>query len=202
MTPKRMNHILIGSLALLCIGGIFILYFANQKLTAIAEETATLSADIEVTKKQIKTYNATRIKVESLGYVDELARKVLPDTQDQSVVVAELSAFAQRNELQVAGIEFIEVAKDTKGTKPKKSSKKDEKSSTPKGVEVLPVLIKFTDAPYDNLLNFLRNAEGNQRKMQITSINLEPDEEQREIMSEVSVALNLYVKAGSSEGKK
>lgn len=194
MTPKRMNIILIGLLAVLILGTLAGLYFANQKMTNLARETSKLSADIEVSKKRIDAYTLTKIKVESLDYVGDLADKVLPESQEQSVVVAELSQFALRSRLTVAGIEFVE--------SPSSNSKSKKKSSAPKGVEVVPIIIKFNDARYDDLLEFLRTIEGNRRKMQVNNINLKPNEDNRSVLSEVSVALNLYVRKAVSQEKK
>lgn len=194
MTPKRMNTILIGILVVLVLltgAGIF---FANKQLTNTANETAKLSADIEVSKKQIDTYGITKIKVDSLDYVGDLANKVLPESQEQSVVVAEISQFAQRSRLTLAGIEFVE--------KPSSRSSKSKKSTVPKGVVVTPIIVKFSGVKYEQLLEFLRTIESNQRKMQVTSINLEPNEEDRSILTEVSVAINLYVKKPDTAAEK
>lgn len=191
MTPKKMKRTLLGVLVLLILstaGGVFI---ANKKLTGIAEETARLSADIEVAKKKSSAYAATKERVASLDYVGDLADKVLPDSQQQSTVVAELSTFATRERLNVKGIEFIEQA-NVKSTK-------DKKTAVPKGVEVVPVVISFTDAPYERLISFMRTVEQNQRKMQVTSINLKPNEDNRSILSEVAVTLNLYVEKATEK---
>lgn len=192
MSPKRMNTALIGLLVFLMLGTIAGIYFANQRLTALAKETSKISADIEVTKEQIDSYTLTKIKIESLDYVGELAEKVLPESQEQSVVVAELSQFANRSRLTVSGIEFIE----------KTSSRGNKKSVVPKGVEVVPIIIKFKDANYENLLEFLKTVEGNRRKMHVNNVNLKPKETDRSVLSEVTVTLNLYVKKAASPEKK
>lgn len=194
MTPKRMHTILLCILGLLIAVTIGGLYFANQRLTSIANETARLSAEIEVSNKQIDTYTLTKIKVDSLDYVGELAGKVLPEDKEQSVVVAELSQFALRANLTVAGIEFADPASSSSGDK--------KKSTIPKGVEVIPIVVKFNNARYEDLLEFLRTVENNRRKMQINNINLQPDEDDRTILSEVSVAINLYAKKPADSEKK
>lgn len=196
MTPRRMNTVLIAILALLVVGAGGFVFFANDSLTKTAQHTSRLMADIEVAEKQIKTYSATKQRVESLGYVNELAAKVLPDSEEQSVVVTELSTFAQREELVVSGIEFVD------SPVAKKSSDKSKKDGTPKDVEVVSVVMKLKEVPYNRLLKFLDSVEGNQRKMQITNLSLKPDEDDREVLTEVSVALNLYVKKAAAEEKK
>lgn len=195
MTPKKLKKILIGALAVLVIAASAGVFFANQRLTAIAEETARMSADIEVAKKKTAAYASAEQQIASLSYVGDLAEKVLPGSQEQSVVVAELSAFATRERLTVSGIEFVEQAKTTKT----KSKDKDKKAAVPKGVEIVPVIVKLSNAPYEDLISFMETVEQNQRKMQITSINLKPDVDQRSVLSEVAVTLNLYVKAAEKK---
>jgi hypothetical protein len=59
---------------------------------------------------------------------------------------------------------------------------------------VVPIVVTFKDANYSSLLDFLRTIETTQRKAQVSSINLTPDTENRAVLSEVVVAINLYVK--------
>lgn len=195
MSPKKMHTYLLGVLVVLVVITLAGLYFANLKLTNLATETSKLSADITVSEKQLDAYELTKFKVDSLDYVGELAERVVPESEEQSVVVAELSQFALRSRLTLAGIEFAEPA-ETNNSKDKK------KSAVPKGVTVVPIIVKFNDARYERLLDFLRTIEGNRRKMQVNNISLKPNEEDRAILSEVTVAMNLYVKKAPSEKKQ
>lgn len=192
MTPKKVNTtllILLVALILASGGGLF---FANRALTNMAQRTSRLSAQIEVSKKQVDLYELTQIKVEALDYVGDLANRVLPEEQDQSVIVAELSQFALRSRLTVAGIEFAEQAQG--------SAKKTK--TVPAGVEIVPMSIKFEGVAYENLLNFLRLVENNQRKMQVNNINLKPNDDNRSELTEVTVSINLYAKKAAAVEKK
>lgn len=191
MTPKRMNRILRGALALLMVIMIAVLYFANKSLTRVAQDTARLKADVVLQEKQLAAYQSTKTTVDSLRDVGSLAAKVLPDQQEQSLTVAELSAFAQRSSLRIKELTFAEPPVEQKGKK-----KDKEKSAIPKGVTVAPVVISFEEnARYDYFLDFLRAVEENRRKMQITNISLTPNEQNRALLEEVSVSINLYVKS-------
>lgn len=188
MTPKKMNKLLIGlislSIALIAVG----LYFANTKLTATAETTAKNKAELEITNAQISSYKITQSKVSSLSYVEELADTVLPAAKDESAIVAELSQFALRSRLSVAEISFAEPATTTKAD-PKA------KSAAPKGVNVVPISVKLkAGAQYNNLLEFLKLVENNRRTMQVTNISITPDEENRAVLSDISIAINLYTR--------
>lgn len=59
----------------------------------------------------------------------------------------------------------------------------------------MPITIKFKEgSKYEYLLEFKTVFETNRRKMQVTNIALVPDEENRSILSEVTVSINLYSK--------
>lgn len=193
MTPKQMHKLLIGVLVLLILATIGGLYIANHRLTNLTKQTSRLSAEIEVSKKQIDIYELTKFKVDSLGYVDELASKVLPQDEEQSVVVAELSQFARRASLQVSGIEFVEA--------PQKSDKDKKKSVVPKSVTAIPITVTFKAAKYEGLLEFLRSVEGNRRKMQVNNIGLKQNEDDGSLL-DVSVSMNLYAKKPAAAAEK
>lgn len=190
MTPRKMNFglkIILGVLFGLTIGG---LYFANSKLTNVATSTSRLKAQVELGNKQIAAYEKTQKKVSALDYVDELAAKVLPADEEQSLVVAELSEFALRSRLSVDQITFASTSAKTP-----KSTSKTTKSAVPKGVLVVPINIKFqAGAKYEYLLDFLKSLENNRRKMQVTNISLTPDLTDRTKLSQVSIDINLYAR--------
>ena len=201
MTPRRMNHVLKITILLLVIvvaGGI---YFADKQLKSIASDTARLRAQVEIGDKQLTTYQATKQKVDSLSYVQELAGKVLPEQQEQSLTVAEISQFALRARLTVEDITFVDTTKTT--TTKTKSTDKKAKSTIPKGVSVIPMSIKFQDGSrYDYLLEFLKSVEDNRRKMQVTNISLTPDVDNRALLKSVTVELNLYVRSQEKTTEK
>jgi Tfp pilus assembly protein PilO len=190
MTPRFMNQILKALVVMVVLILVGVLYLGDKKIVTVANETSRLKAVVEVNQQQIKVYEKTKDKVATLGYVNELANKVLPADKEQSVIVAEVSEFAKRSNLSISQITFSDVAKDS-------GSKTKTKTSLviPKGVQVIPVTIQMqSGASYNDVLDFLRTAETNQRKMQLTSINLKPNVEDRQILEQVNISMNLYAK--------
>lgn len=187
MTPKKVNTALKILLSLLIVGSLVGLFFANKQLTQIAQDTSRLKAEVEVSQKQIDSYSLTKIKVESLDYVDPLAQKVLPAEEDQSALVAELTQFALRSNLTMTQLTFA----DQKAV----STDKKSKSAVPSGVSITPITLGFaTGIAYDDVLDFLKTLETNQRKTQVTNITLTPEAEDGSLLSQVSVELNVYTK--------
>ncbi len=190
MTPRLMNKILKGLMLVVALTLLASLYFGDKRVASVANETARLKAVVEVNQKQIKVYEQTKKKVSTLDYVNELANKVLPADKEQSAIVAEISEFAKRSNLTVSQITFSEIAKTTGSTPATKTN-----LVIPKGVQVIPVTIQMqSGATYNDVLDFLKTIENNQRKMQLTSINLKPNLDDRQILEQVNVSMNLYAK--------
>ncbi len=199
MTPKRMNTTLKILLVLLFITVSVGLFFANKYLTAMASDTAQLKAQIEVDQKRLTIYERTKVAIQDLSYVDELAAEVLPASEDQSVIIAEVSQFAKRSNLGVAKITFDV----TQTAKPSSTTKKSTTSTIPKGVNITPITIQLAEgASYKDLLDFLVRLEENRRRMQVVDISLAPNAEDRSKLQEVIISINLYTQAPKTEEKK
>lgn len=195
MSPLRMNKLLKISIAVVIILAAGIIFIGNQRMTAVAQDTARLRAQVRVNEDIISAYTRTKIRVESLDYVDELANKVLPADQEQSAIIAEVSEFALRSSLSIEQITFADTGTTTAPVKGK--------LAIPKGVQVIPITVQFSaGSQYADVLEFLATVESNQRKMQVTDITLKPDADDRNLLSQVSVSMNLYAKQETKEEDK
>ncbi|MBP9738558.1 type 4a pilus biogenesis protein PilO [Candidatus Saccharibacteria bacterium] len=190
MTPRLLNKVLKITLVVLIVSSVGVLYLGDKQVVRVANETARLKAQVDVNEKQLSTYKKTKVKVDSLGYVNDIANKVLPAEKEQSAIVAEVSQFALRSSLGIEQIAFVEVPKTASGT-----SKSKSKIAIPKGVEVVPITVQFKPgSKYQNILDFLESVENNRRKMQVTNINLKPDPTNGQLLNQVTVSMNLYAK--------
>lgn len=197
MTPLRANQLLKIAIVMIVLGIFGVMYLGDNKLAQMAEKTSRLKAQAMVNEKQIATYRQTEAKVGSLQYVNELAARVLPPEQEQSVIVAEVSAFAVRSQLEIEQINFIDAANKKVSGTPKSTL------SIPKGVEVVPINIQFKPgSQYSNILEFLKTIESNRRKMQVTNVSLTPNPDNRQELNQVSIALNLYAKQETAKNSK
>jgi len=200
MSPKNMNlalKISLVAIAVIILSGVFL---ADSKLSNLAVNTSKLKAEIEVTNKKLENYELTKVKIDELSYVKDLAAKILPQSEDQSVVVAELSDFAKRSNLTTGSISFV--VDDTLVSKDPAAAAAAAKTKAPDGVKIVPV--KFTvsgSASYEDVLSFLKYIEQNRRKMQVTEISLTPDSENKGSLKEISISLNLFVKSPEKEKK-
>ena len=195
MSPLRVNQLLRGAIVVLILAIFGVMYVGDARLATLANETAKLKAEVLVNDKQIATYKLTEAKVESLSYVNELASKVLPPDQEQSVIVAEVSEFASRSRLEIDQINFIDAGKNKVSRNPKSTL------SIPSGVAIIPISVQFkAGSQYANILEFLKTIESNRRKMQVTNVSLTPNPENRQELNQVSISLNLYAKQADKKG--
>ena len=198
MNAKTMNKLLKITLVGLFVVVLLGLFFADKKLTDAANSTTQLKAQAEIDSKRLENYELTKIKIEELGYVKDIAKQILPDSENQSVIVAELAEFGRRSNLQTGSITFAEAAKTTS-----KDPKDKAANKVPEGVAVVPVVFTVSEtAQYQDLLNFLKYIEQNRRKMQITQISLTPNLDNGEELQDISVSLNLFVKKAPEEKKE
>lgn len=197
MSPLRMNQILKAGIIILLLSMGGVMYIGDGKISSLAQTTSQLKAEVEVNEKEISVYKQTKAKVESLKYVNELSLKVLPPDQEQSVIVAEVSEFANRSSLQIDQINFVDAGNNQITAKPKSSL------TIPSGVSVIPITVQFKPgAQYSNILDFLKTIESNRRKMQVTNVSLTPNPENRLELNQVSISLNLYAKQTNAKGTK
>lgn len=199
MSPHRVNILLKVALAVIVVGAIGGLFVANKKLQLVAQDTAKQKAKVEIGERQIKIYQQTKKQVDSLGYVNDLANEVLPPTEDQSAVVAELSEFANRSRLYVSQITFPAASKTAaaapSGAAPAAGAAASKTSTTPKGVLVTPVTIQFKDVTnFEGVIDFLRTTESTKRKSQVTNIAIIPNEKDHSVLTQIDVSMNLYTR--------
>lgn len=188
MTPRKMNKALKISLALLAVLVAVGIYFADKQLQSVAGGISRLRAEIEITNQNVDNYELTKTKIDELSYVKELADEILPQTEEQSIIVAELSEFAKRSNLTTGSIEFTDESSSSAGSSASKTKK------APAGVEVVSVVFSVSEeASYQDVLEFLRYIEGNRRKMQVTRVSLTPGSDGQKI-ADLTISLNLFVK--------
>lgn len=204
MTPKKLNIILWSVLALLIVGVGGGLYFADGMLSSIAGDTTALKTQTAIDKKRIVVYGKNKTTYESQADTERLVKVMLPESLDQATVVAELAAFARLSGVSTANLAFQEdpTATATTGKGKKTPQQLAKEKLIPKGTAATPVTFDIAKgARYENVINFLKILEKNQRKMLVTTINMTPDALDGNYLESVSMTLYLYTKAKAVEPK-
>jgi len=190
MIPKRLFYIMLVVLLLtLGITGTGI-YLVDGYLKEQSETISTLKADDELLSIELINTQQTIENLRAFSYVEVKADKILPNTKNQSEAILLVNAIG--NEVGVNTESFVFLGTDGK---PSEKSQTEPLKGT-KGILVFPVQVKF-DATYSQTINWLKLAEKNQRKMQVSSIAMSV----REVNGEynpadpltVTVSINAYV---------
>lgn len=191
MLVARINLALKISIAVLTVLVLGVVVFADHQLSSTAQETAKLKAESELAKEQVQAYTLTKNRVQQLDYVDELANKVLPVEEDQSIVVAELTQFALRSNLTITQLTFEDSTQPSTALKSTGSTTQP-RTTIPSGVKIKSASISLApDARYADVITFLRTIEDNRRRAQVTDVNLTP-KPGSDLLSQATIKLNLY----------
>jgi hypothetical protein len=218
MSPRRLYFGLIGLLCLLFIGllisvsGINSMFSSRATtLTSLKAKNAALNqeqAGLAVAKEQIKKYAG----------VQQIAQAVVPEDKDQAEAIREIVNIAAANHVQLSTINFP--ASSLGSTAGDSTSSSSGSSTAPvtigkvkinpqtgnlsqlqpvkniPGVYVLQLTVQ-SDAnnpvSYNSFINFLTALEYNRRTAQITSITLEPNQDNPNLLS-FSLIINEYIK--------
>lgn len=190
MTPKKLFYVmlvmLLVTLGLTTVG----IYFVDSYLEGESTTIGVLKADDELLSIELINAQRTIDNLETYSYVDVEANKILPNTKNQSEAILLINTIG--NEVGVNTDSFIFLGTDGK---PSEKSQTEPLAGT-KGILVFPVQVKF-DATYSQTISWLKLAEKNQRKMQVSSITMGV----REIDGEyspadplsVTISINAYV---------
>jgi hypothetical protein len=197
MTPKKATYILIALLTILIVAGVAAFYYGDKILQARSAEISEEKIQLEAVNTELSLFKNSKDMVDKYGFVKELSGKILPESKFQSEVLAELTKFAADNNMKIQTLTF--------GTD---NSKTDDpnlsQTSTIKGlsgVRVLNASIQFSNDPaisYESFINFLKNVESNQRKMQVSTLSITPDPENSAAIASATVTVNIFLKEPSS----
>jgi len=167
MTPKKAFFVMLGVLTLVMILTSAGIYFGDSYLVRRSEAISDLRADDEILNTAILSAQTTRDELQQYGYIDLIAAEVLPGVKNQSEILLIIDKIGQQVGVNVDRYSFV----STSGN-PGDLTQTEPLKGVP-GILVFPINVTF-DATYSQLIQWLKLAEENQRKMQIESIVIAP----------------------------
>jgi Tfp pilus assembly protein PilO len=186
---KKFFWILIA-INVLLIGATLVVF--TQASTAGEKKSQKISkfkVDDQANDELISYYKALQNTLNSNQDLESLIQKILPTDKDQSAALADLDKFSKNNNVSVQQINF------NPGTN-KGSGKTLTSPSAVKGVSVISVTMSSSKTPYTNLINFLKTIETTQRRMQVTSLNITPNNTNPGLLDRIDMTLDIYLKEG------
>jgi Tfp pilus assembly protein PilO len=154
-----------------------------------SQKISKFKVDDQANDQLISYYKALQSTLNSNQDLESMIQKILPTDKDQSAALADLDKFSKNNNVSVQQINF------NPGTN-KGSGKTLTSPSAVKGVSVISVTMSSSKTPYTNLLNFLKTIETTQRRMQVTSLNITPNNTNPGLLDRIDMTLDIYLKEG------
>ncbi|HZM63622.1 MAG TPA: hypothetical protein VFB59_00660 [Candidatus Saccharimonadales bacterium] len=210
MDGKRMHTIMFGALIILGLVLVGSVYFANKALSDKSKELVGLRATKQAKEEQEKQLIKAKEDIKKYSDLNEIAKSVVPQDKDQAKTVAEIVDLASKSGIK--RLSSVSFPPSTLGAAPPKEGEKTEgeadKPKTPAGLtQVTPVKgiggvyrlqITVTQAAnepvtYSNFLNFLSKLEHNRRTAQVSSINVQPDNKNPDLVS-FTLVISEYIK--------
>ncbi len=189
MNAKRFFYLLIAANIVMVglIGGA--LYYGDILLAKQSHKIAEAKAEDELIeqKKRVKTQLEKKIK--EIGELKALAIKFLPDTKNQEELIAEFYKIAKSYNIDITGLTFNDSGSSitsTSQTTPLKDAK---------GVSVFPFKTSNFTTNFTTLISFMQSLENNRRKIQITTIDLQPNT--AGTINIGSISMEAYINTGT-----
>ena len=167
--PKKVFYVMMSVLVFVLALGLGAFYFTDSKLSEKAGRISELKAEDEVLEEQVRRGQELKSQLESLQFTEQIISEVLPSSKEQSNFVGELIAMEKEAGVTLDGIGFLgsDIAS---GGDPDFSQTED--LTEIGNVKILPVTTSFKCATFNELSKFLVATETNQRKMQVSRIDI------------------------------
>jgi Tfp pilus assembly protein PilO len=189
LDAKKFFWILIAINVLLIGATLVVFTQASSAGEKKSQKIAEFKVDDQANDQLISYYKALQNTLNSNQDLESMIQKILPTDKDQSAALADLDKFSKNNNVSVQQINF------NPGTN-KGSGKTLTSPSVVKGVSVISVSLSGSKTPYSNLINFLKTLETTQRRMQVTSLNITPNNTNPGLLDRIDMTLDIYLKEG------
>jgi cell division protein FtsB len=178
---QKLQHLLLGVLAALVLVLLVGLWFGKKTLSSKSVQVAQTKAQADAVSNQYQALLNTKSEVKKLGNLPAIADQALPQTDNQSLDVAELTKFAGDNNINLTSIVFND---------PKSAPKQ---AKLPSGVQPVSLSVQAQNMNYSQLLGFLREMEQSRHLMQPVNITISPSSNGKSI-SQLNLDISLYVR--------
>lgn len=194
MNALLLNKILVGVIVLIIIGTGAGFYYASELLKMTALETDRVRTDASVTSSNLSKLERLKTQMEKVSDVEKRAQQIVSNSQHyqyQDQIVQDVNAYAKLAGVEVSGFNFA--ADDSVAAGPASRSSSAARGTT--GLRTINATVTLkTPIPHENFLRFLMAIERNLTKMQVTGINMTPDEKNPDLISNPTIGLQVYVR--------
>lgn len=202
MNSKKLFYGLIGAILITAIVGGAALVQGNKMLTQKNDTLTQLkleSASLDLV--QASLINAKK-DITEYSPIEQIAKTVVPQEKDQARTVREIIKLAGESKITISSVTF---PSSTLGNAPATGgaaqaaptsvtqTKKVDGITNVEQLEITVTSDTTRPIPYTNFIMFLEKLEQNRRTSQVTSVNIQPVPENRNLIT-FTLILNVYIK--------
>lgn len=203
MTSKRLHLIMTAVLGLLFVTLVFGVYAINSSLGAEADKLVILKAKSRALSQEQLSLQASKKNIEKYAELEKIAKAVVPEDKNQAAAVREIVNIAAANNVKLASITFPASTLGS-GADGKPATTSDAVATLSQlqpvknipGVYQLPITVSGDPnqpVQYTRFISFLDALEKNRRTAQVSTIALQPDPGNRNLLT-FTLTLNEYIK--------
>jgi hypothetical protein len=214
MNSKRLYCVLLGVIGLLGIAGIAGVAYGNSLLKRKTEQLTAVKTESVALDQQQRALIQAKKDIEKYSELEIIAKSVVPQEKDQARTVREIIKLAEDEDVLIDAITFPSSSLGTAAPKPATPAPTDgttaPATATPaaptttqvKAVDGIPGLYQMEvnvtgrasqQLTYERLLAFLQRLEKSRRTSQVSSITINPQPSQRNLVS-FNLIINIYLK--------
>lgn len=220
MTHRKLSRILTVLLLILLFGGIFAYNWITGRLATQANTVANLKAEEKALEVQEQAYAKASAELEKYSSLKDQVEKIIPKNKDQAYTLAELYQISSEVGLEIQSIQFNTsnlgiVEPKPKATESEENSEEKDTTETevaaPTITQVEPVEgmpgiygmnleVAFNSAnpnlpiTYGKIIAMLKKLELNRRTLQVSAVNIVPNETSIGGTFDFSLSLIVYIK--------
>lgn len=204
ITSKKLFYILLAGVLLVGIGTGAIVYYGSTILRNKGDELSKLKVTEEVLANRQVSLQQAKLDIDKYENLEQIAKAIVPHEKNQAQTILEITAIANKTGIPLPEISFGQSDLGVTDKKPAASKLPVNKSGTTQvipipgtnGLYAMDISIRSDTArpvTYEQFLNFLDELSKNRRTAHITSLSIQPDDTNRELIT-FSAKLNVYIK--------
>lgn len=176
-------------------------YFANRLLKSEGDKLVEHKLEQAVLERQSAALEQAKKDIAEYEELEKIAKTIVPQEKDQAITVLEIIELAEKSGISIGSIQFPDsLLGDIKQGKTTSTVDPNTTQLTPvtnlKGVYAMEINVQSDQenpVSYGKLLDFLKRLENNRRTAQVTSVSIQPSEENRNLVT-FTLILKSYVR--------
>lgn len=190
LNAKIFFYLLLGFNILLVGATLVVFTLASSTAQKKSNQISNLKADSQTNDELLNYYKVLQNTLNNNKGLQATLQAVLPSDKDQSAALTDLDKFSKSTNVTITQIGFNPGTNTTSG-------KTLTSPSSIKGVSIITVSLTCSSVRYEDLLAFLHDIETTQRRMQVATIDISPNATNPDLLDQVTLTINIYLKPGS-----